>query len=56
MVIGVLGEIDKRRNDFNTYDRTSYDALTAMPESFIDIAIKLLIDNLNYEIICFTNV
>ena len=26
MAAGILGEIDKRRNDFNSDDRTSYDA------------------------------
>mgnify|MGYP000027440084 FL=1 len=56
MVIGVLGEINKRRNDFDSDDRTPYDAFATLPESFTNIAIKMLIDNSNYEIICFTNV
>ena len=53
---GVLGEINKRRNDFDSDDRTPYDAFATLPESFTNIAIKMLIDNSNYEIICFTNV
>ena len=56
MVIGVLGEINKRRNDFDSDDRTPYDAFATLPESFTNIAIKMLIDNSNYEIICFINV
>ena len=51
MVIGVLGEIDKRRNDFDSDDRTPYDAFATLPESFTNIAIKMLIDNSKYEII-----
>ena len=34
MAAGILGEIDKRRDDFNSDDRTSYDAFAALFESF----------------------
>ena len=43
MVIGVLGKIDKRRNDFDSDDRTSYDAFAALSESFANIELMQLI-------------
>ena len=54
MVVDILGKIDKRRNDFNPDDRTSYDAFAALPESFDNIelmqpirrrSIRFLIDS-----------
>ena len=54
MVVDILGKIDKRRNDFNPDDRTSYDAFAALPESFANIelmqpirrsSIRFLIDS-----------
>lgn len=32
MAAGILGKTDERRYDFNTYDRSSYDALTSLSE------------------------
>lgn len=31
VVIGFLGTIDARRHDFNSHDKPSYDAFTAVP-------------------------
>ena len=43
MVVSVLGKIDESRNDSNTYDKTSYDALATLPEQLTDIGLKRIL-------------
>lgn len=42
MVISILGQINNRRHDFDSYDESSYDALTTVFESFANFKFRIL--------------
>ena len=46
MAFGILGKIDKSRNDSNTYDGTSYDAFATLPEQLTDFGLNRILKNM----------